>query len=449
MLKKTILVLAACFALIGSVGAYAAEVTKAVAYSVGEHIYIQSTNLMLKLGLIMCVVEPAEIKKMVEDGLGKVQEEVKTAKDNLEASMKKFEGQLEEKGKVDEETRAEVKAHAEEFGKINATLTEMGQKLADGFKSNEEKTIVTAGQEFVKSDKFKQFVESKGEQTRIRMEVKNTVTSDSTTVFPAQKPGVIPGDFVPLTIRQVLPSMAVNSNQVNSLREDSWNNSAAGVAQGAAKPESDIVFEQYNVSIETVAHWIKVSKQLLDDAPAIAAYIDLRLRDGLNQNVDRQLLLGDGTTPSLSGLTDSGNFVGFTPVSDENLIDSINRAKYIMWAAGYMPDTVIVNPADWGAVERLREGVNSGMYLYGAPGTIAANNPFGVRVVLSAHMPAGKFLIGALRVSTMLYNRQGAVVEMGYVNDDFTKNLVTIRAEERLGLGVERPNGIYYGNITA
>jgi len=37
------------------------------------------------------------------------------------------------------------------------------------------------------------------------------------------------------------------------------------------------------------------------------------------------------------------------------------------------------------------------------------------------------------------------VIEMGYVNEDFTKNLVTIRAEERLGLAVDRPAGVYYG----
>jgi hypothetical protein len=58
-------------------------------------------------------------------------------------------------------------------------------------------------------------------------------------------------------------------------------------------------------------------------------------------------------------------------------------------------------------------------------------------------------LIGALARSAVVYARQGAVVEMGYVNTDFTQNLVTIRAEERLGLGVERPSGILYGTFTA
>jgi HK97 family phage major capsid protein len=384
-----------------------------------------------------------EIKSMLESGL-KALSEKQVA---LEKSMEQYHGQLEEKSKVDTEVRSEVKALAEEFAKINAEVTAVGQKMAEGFKSNEEKSIVTAGQELVKSDMFARFV--KGDMQRMRVELKNTVLSDSTTAFPLQKPGVIQGDFQPLTIRQVLPSIGVSTNMVNALREETWNNSAQFIAQGTAKPESDITFEQYNVPIETVAHWIKVSNQLLADAPAIAAYIDTRARDGLAQEVDRQLLNGNGATPNLSGLTNSGNFTAYSAVSDDLLVDAINRAKYQLWAIGRTPDTVIVNPADWGAMERTREGAGSGMYLYGLPGTFAGVNPFGVRVVLSANMTPGKFLIGQLNGSAMVYDRQGTIVELGFVDQDFTKNLVTVRVEARLGLGVERPTGILYGNFSA
>lgn len=384
-----------------------------------------------------------EIKGMLESGLKALSEKQAA----LEKSMEQYHGQLDEKSKVDTEVRAEVKALADDFAKINAEITTIGQKMADGFKGAEEASVKTAGDEFIKSEQFKQLVT--GQSQRVRFEVKNTVTSGNTTVFPLQKPGVIQGDFAPVTIRQVLPSIGVSSNMVNSLREASWNNSAAGVTQAAAKPESDITFEQYNVPVETVAHWIKVSNQLLADAPAIAAYINTRLRDGLAQEVDKQLLNGNGTAPNLSGLTDTGNFTAYSAVSDDLLVDAINRAKYQLWAIGRVPDTVIVNPADWGAMERTREGAGTGMYLYGLPGQFAGVNPFGVRVVMSNNMASGKFLIGALNSSAMVYNRQGAVVEMGYINDDFTKNLVTIRAEERLGLGVERPSGILYGNFTA
>lgn len=360
----------------------------------------------------------------------------------IEHAMAKYDAQVADLGKADELVKGELRALSEKF---ESTITEIGQKMDSAKK--EAAPALSAGAEFVKSEQFKQLVA--GQTQRARFEVKNTVTSSSTTVFPQQNPTVIRGNFLPLTIRELFRSIPVTSNMVNSLREASFTNNAAEVSQGAAKPESDATFQQYNVPITTVAHFIKVSNQLLADSPAIIAYIDTRARDGLAQRIDAQLLNGNGTSPNLSGLTDTGNFTAYTPTSDDLLVDAINRAKYALWATGNPPDVVVVNPADWGAMERTREGVGTGQYLYGTPGAMAGENPFGLRIVLSNNMAAGKFLVGALDSSSVLYTRQGATVEMGYVNADFTNNLVTIRVEERLGLGVERPSAILYGNFTA
>lgn len=362
----------------------------------------------------------------------------------LEAKMGEYHTELQKHGKVTTELTGQVDKLAGEYKSLSDALTDLAQKTAAPAQPTGP---VSAGNEFVKSEHFAQL--AGGQRDKVRLEVKNTVVADSTTVMPEQRQGIIPGSFAPLTIRQLIPTIGVASNAVNSLRESSWTNDAAEVAQGSAKPESDIVFTPYNVVIETVAHWIKVSNQLLADAPAVAAYIDTRLRDGLAQRIDRQLLLGNGTSPNLSGLTDAGNFTAFTPSAGANLVESINKAKYNRWAVGEVVDTVIVNPADWAAMEVLREGAGTGSYLYGAPGTAAGLNPFGLQVVLSANMTAGSFLIGSLRGAATIYQRQGAVVEMGYINDDFTKNLVTIRAEERLGLAVDRPAAIMFGAITA
>ena len=368
-------------------------------------------------------------------------------KSSIDAAIQKYESELAVAGEASNEAKAAVKALSEKF---ESTVTDLAQKM-EGIKTSAKDSVIeTAGAEFIKSDAFKQLVA--GNTQRARIEVKNTVTSGTTTVFPQQMAGIISGDFKPLTIRQLFRAIPVASNMVNSLREASWTNDAAEVSQGAAKPESDVTFEQYNVPITTVAHWIKVSNQLLADAPAVVAYIDTRLRDGLAQRVDAQLLNGNGTSPNLSGITDSGNYTAYTATSGDLLVDAINRAKYALWAKGYAPDAVIVNPADWGTMERSREysaGGIQGSYLYGMPGVAAGVNPFGVRIVLSNNMTAGNFAIGAFDMACALYNRQGATVEMGFVGSDFTNNLVTIRAEERLGLGVEKPSAIYYGSITA
>lgn len=381
-----------------------------------------------------------ELKTIIESGLS----DVKSVQTQLKSALDAHTAEIETHGKASTELTGKIDGLAEQYKALKDQMIDLAQGQTPA--SNDD-SVKTAGLEFVESEAYKAM--ASGQREKARIEVKNTVVTGTNMPFAVQKPGVIPGSFAPLTIRQQIPTISVASSSVASLRELAFTNSAAEVAEAAAKPESAITFEPYNVQIETVAHWIKVSNQLLADAPAVAAYIDTRLRDGLAQRVDRQLLLGNGTTPNLSGLTDAGNFVAFTPTASANLVESINKAKYNRWAVGEVVDTVIVNPADWAAMEVLREGSGSGTYLYGAPGTNAGMQPFGMNVVMSQYMTAGSFLIGSLRTSAIIYQRQGAAVEMGYVNDDFTKNLVTIRAEERLGLAVDRPAGIMFGSITA
>ena len=385
----------------------------------------------------------------VQDGINALQSKLGA---ELKSAIEKFEGQINEKGNVATEAKDAVRVLSEKF---DQQMTELAQKMETA--KGGEVSALSAGDAFVKSDEFKALIERKSPTARVEVKsvvlsttTSNTVLNTSTTTsYPQTNPGIVPGVFKPLTIRDILPSGTTNAIMVVGTKEASRTNSAAEVAQGGAKAESALTFSQYNVPIETIAHFIKVSNQLLADAPAVVSYIDTFLRYGLDERIDLQLLKGDGTTPNLSGILDAGNFTAFTPTAGANLVESINKAKYALWANGYAPDTVIVNPTDWAAMEVLREGAGTGAYLFGAPGTVAGTNPFGVRVVLSSNMTAGQFAIGQFARSSMVWNRQGITVEMGYVNADFTNNLVTIRAECRMGLETRVPGAVLSGAITA
>lgn len=359
-----------------------------------------------------------------------------------------FNGQIkkyEEEVRLNGQASAEAKTAVSELSKkFEDAMTEIGQKMSSYKGDGSSNHQSTAGESLVASEEFKSLIT--GRTGAARIEVKNTINSIvGTNVYPQNNAGIIPGPFAPLTIRDILPTGATSAISVVGTREKSFSNKAAPVTQGNAKPESDIVFEQINTPIETIATWIKVSNQLLADAPAVVAYVDTRLRYMLNAVIDNQLLNGDGTAPSLKGLTRTAN--PYTAVKGDTLVDAVNRAKYQLWALGYAPDFVVVNPADWSTVEISKDTMNR--YLYGTPGTGAQMSPFGIPVVLSNNIAKGNILIGNAARACMLWDRQTLTVEAGFVNTDFTSNLVTLRAETRLGLETSVPGALLYGAFTS
>lgn len=372
---------------------------------------------------------------MSEDILKAVKDGVNGVEAKLVAAIEKYDGQVAEAGKADEEIRAEVKALSEQFKREMDELAQKMEKAGDDV----EPEVKSAGDEFVESAAYKAFLA--GGTDKARVEVKNTISSDSNSTFPMQRPGIIQGDFTPTTLRSFIPTIRVTSNAVNHLRENAWTNAAREVTQAQAKPESSLTFTTKNFTVETVAHWLKITEQLAADAPAVVDYVNRRLRHGLAAKIEAQLILGDGTSPNLSGLTDAGNYTAYSlAASGDNIHDAASRAKYAMWAAtGEAPDTVVVNPADWGAEERTREG-SAGMYLFGGL-TMA-----GMRVVLSSSVSAGNLIVMNVAQAVVIFERQGATVEIGRTGTDFTSNLLTIRAEERLALAVLRPSLVYYGD---
>jgi HK97 family phage major capsid protein len=368
----------------------------------------------------------------------------------VEQAVEKYEGQVKDAGTASNEAKAAVQKLSEDFkselAKMNAAMIDIAQKSTAPIDTKGKP--VSAAEEFVKSEEFKAFKDG-GRSSRARIEVKNTILADNTTTtWFDQIPGVVPGAFLPLNVYRSLPQFQTGTDSVVLMREASFTNNARGQTEGNEKAQSAITFNKYNVAIETIAHWLKVSKQLLADSPAVVSYIETRLRFGVEAAVDNQLMNGNGTSPNLSGLLDSGNYTVYTPTSGDNLIQAINRAKYQLWAIGYIADTVYVNPADWGAQEIERENGSNGMYLYGAPGTISGLNPFGIRVVITPRIAAGTFLVGQTAVATGVWNRSGTVIEMGYEDNDFTSNLVTVLGEVRLGLGVTVPAAMLGGEFT-
>lgn len=345
---------------------------------------------------------------------------------------------------------AKAEELATKLAGVSASIVEMEQKLAERVMKGEAKAE-TLGQLVIKSDAYKRF--ASGDSTK--MVFANTITGQEgsppensrTIVAPDRQSGIISGAVRMLRISDVLPVGSTVSNAVEHTRELLFTNSAAETAEGAAKPEAVLTFELISCPIRTIAHFLKVSKQVLDDAPALASYIDTRLRYGVELREDAQLLNGAGTGQNYSGMAKSGNHTAFTPVTGDTQLDSINRAIYLAYAADYAPTAVILNPADWGNIERLKD--SQARYIVGAPQSAIGPYLWGLPVVVSNAMTAGKFMTAAFDVAYQKWVRQGTVVEMFEQDDDnVQKNLLTVRSEKRGALATYRPASSFYGNLT-
>lgn len=360
--------------------------------------------------------------------------------------------------KTAEDKTAEAVTKAEEaVAKVTAlaaSLTEIEQSVSERLKASAPMPAGSIGQIVVNSAEYKAVAPKPGfspesgfklrvEANTITGQTGSPATSDSTLVPADRQPGIVPGAFRSLRIADLLVTVPTVSNSWEFTRENVWTNNAAETAEAAAKPESVLTFEQLSVPVRTIAHFIKASNQILADAPALRAYIDNRLRYGVEYRLDAQLLNGDGAGQNISGMTNSGNYTAFTPATGDTAIDSLNRAKYAIIAADWAPTGIVMNPADWGAIERLK--TDDKAYLVGNPFGTIVPTMWGLPVVVSNAMASGKFLMADFTTSYEHISRMSTVVDIGFVNDDFTKNLVTIRAERRDALATIRPASTRYG----
>jgi len=379
--------------------------------------------------------ETQEIKKALEDGFRAA--EIKAAK-----TAALVEQQLKAQNDANNELKKELDKAAAELKTASNRLTELEQKGVVPISI--DKPALSLGQSFINAPEFKSLTNN--QRSEAAVEIKNTLLSGPDTVLPQIDTRLRTGADIPQTVYHSLPHAPASSNSIQGLRETGFTNSAAEVIEGELKPESSLNFAPWDLHIRTIAHWIKVSKNLLNDAPAVAAYVDNRLRHGVLERIDQQLIQGDGNNPNISGILNPSNFTPYNPHTGDSLIDAINRAKYQLWSAGWLPDKVYVNPMDWSAVEMAKG--SDGHYLYGLPGTLAKTNLFNVQIISCPWVKQGWFAIGAFNRAATIWNKETVGVEAGYVDNDFTKNLITLRAEARLALEISTPSAILGGEFT-
>ena len=242
-----------------------------------------------------------------------------------------------------------------------------------------------------------------------------------------------------MTVRDLITPGRTASSLIQYVRETGFTNSAATVAEGTLKPESDLTYDLQQSAVVTIAHWIKASKQILDDFPALQSMIDGRLRYGLAFVEEAQLLKGSGSGNNLNGIyTQATAYAAPITISGATKIDVLRLMLLQAELAEYPSTGIVLHPTDWAAIELTKD--STGGYIFANPQSLATPQLWGRPVVPTQAMTVDTALVGAFKLGAQVFDREDAnVVISSEDQDNFVKNMVTIRAEERLGLAVYRP----------
>lgn len=309
------------------------------------------------------------------------------------------------------------------------------------------------GAQFIEQQGVRDFAERKARSDNFGFEVKATITTATANAAGSAGAGVAPfrdPEITPLlqrqpVVRSLLPVIPMSGGSVDVVRVQGRTNNAAPVGEGALKPQSDLQLGLDNVPARVIAHHIKASRQVLDDLPQLEGLIDTELLDGLALVEDAQILGGDGTGQNLEGLIPAAT--AFAPpvelVPAPTMLDTVGLAMLQSALARYPASGIVMHPSDWTRITLLKDG--EGNYIMGSPGSTIAQRLWGLPVITTEGIDLDHFLVGDFARAATLYDRWTARVEIGTVDDDFTRNLVTVLAEERLAQAVKQPLALTYG----
>ena len=254
-----------------------------------------------------------------------------------------------------------------------------------------------------------------------------------------------------LTVRDLLQPGQTSASAVAYLRETGWTNNAAPVAENTTKPYSEITYEEVLSAVRTIAHLLKVSKQTLDDLPQLRSVINGRLLNGLKRAEDTQLLFGSGVGVNLHGIYPQATaFVNpSTKTTPKNDLDIIRLAMLQVTLADLNPTGHVLHDIDWTDIELIKDAQTGG-YLFSNPFGTLEPRLWGLPVAqTNQNAMLGNFLTGSFADGAQIFDREDANVVISTENaDDFEKNMVSIRAEERLALAVYRPQAFVKGSLT-
>lgn len=259
-----------------------------------------------------------------------------------------------------------------------------------------------------------------------------------------------------LTVLDVITRGETDSDTVEYVKVTSVTNNAAPVPEAtqtahtgdetATKPESGMVLEKVTETVKTIAHWLPATKRALSDAAQIRTLIDNFLRYGLLEELEDQIVNGDGTGENFTGIlnTSGVQVQGW----DTDLLATARKAKTKVRVVGRArANAYLLHPNDAERLDLLKD--NEGRYYFGGPSQDGAQPLWRLPVVETEAIGEGVGIVGDFR-RAVLWDREEASIAVSDSHADFfIRNLVAILAELRAAFGILRPSAFVQFPTTA
>lgn len=368
------------------------------------------------------------------EALAELEAKLAELKDRIEADDAEA---IEEGEKLMEQIEAQ-KAAIESAKKKTALLSQIGKKEKEDTPM-EERKAKNLGENFVEHIKSANLGKRFDVSAPAFKAATDTQTSpvgavDFATTFDRN---VVTGARTPLVIRDLFGAESISGSTLVYLVEGAIQGAPAVTAEGVEKPQVHFADPTpKTVSLAKVACHIKESDEYINDYPFLASAINGRLLYELGL-VEQGKLVTD--LLATSGIQ-TGTYAATGTATD--IADAILQAAMDVQAqTGFAADAIAMNPADWYILRVGKDG-DDRYYGGGYFGEQNVPNIWGIPVCVSASITSGTVIVGAFKTCASVVSNGGVSVEAVNTNeDDFVKNLMTIRAEERLALAVRRPAG--------
>jgi HK97 family phage major capsid protein len=249
---------------------------------------------------------------------------------------------------------------------------------------------------------------------------------------------MIPGQMV--NVSDLVGSVNIAGGTYTYPREGAGEGSISAQTEGSSKSQRDYDFTMVDLATNFIAGFTRYSKKMANNLPFLTSFIPKALRRdyAIAENAAFNTVLAAAATASAQIITGKNKI--------EMLLNEIATQEGL----NYPVNGIVLRPADYWDILKTEKSAGAG---YGLPGIVTLEGGQlrinGIPLYKANWLAANKYYVGDWsRVNKIV--TEGLSLEFSETEGtNFVTNNITARIEAQVGLAVEQPAAIIYGDFTS